>query len=119
MAMDDDFNTSQATAVIFDFVKEVNKVISENDNLSKKFYEEVKNYLQSTAENILGIVNFASLQKEPENTIENELINLLIEVRLEAKKKKDFMLADKIRDELKTLGVLLEDKKDKTTFKRV
>ena len=68
-AMDDDFNTSQAVAVIFDFIKEVNRVISENDNISKAFYLNVKDFLNKTAGDILGILDFNTLNavKPPVN----------------------------------------------------
>jgi cysteinyl-tRNA synthetase len=116
-AMDDDLNTSQAVAVIFDFVREVNKMISESENIDNEFFMDVKHFLQSTAASVLGIVDFDIV--ESASSIEIELIDLLIRIRSEAKQEKNFQLADKIRDELKSLGIVLEDSKDGTVFKRV
>lgn len=116
-AMDDDLNTSQAASVIFDFVRDVNRVIAEYGNLDVSFFKEVKSFLQSTAEDVLGIVDFNA--GESESSIEKELIELLIKLRIEAKKEKNFSLSDKIRDELKSLGIILEDTKEGTTFKKV
>ena len=116
-AMDDDFNTPQAVAVIFDFTKEVNRVIAENETIGKEFYSEVKNFLQKTAVEVLGIIDFDSLKSGSDGRLESELIELLIKIRQDAKNNKNFKLADSIRDELKDLGIQLQDSKDKTTYK--
>lgn len=116
-AMDDDLNTSQAVAVIFDFVREVNTVINETEKIDNQFFMDVKNFLQSTAASVLGIVDFDN--EDNASSIEKELIELLMRIRFEAKQGKNFQLADKIRDELKALGIVLEDSKDGTVFKKV
>jgi cysteinyl-tRNA synthetase len=56
--MNDDFNTAQAVAVIFDFVKEVNRTIAENEKINTTFYNSVKAFLERTAVGVLGIMNF-------------------------------------------------------------
>ncbi len=118
-AMDDDFNTPQASAVIFDFVREVNKTIAENENINVKFYNDVKEYLQNTAEGVLGILDFSNSSAQSNGELENDLIELLIKLRLDAKKEKNFALSDKIRDELKNLGIILEDSREKTSYKKI
>ncbi len=118
-AMDDDFNTPQAVAVIFDFTREVNRIIAENENISKEFFTQVKDFLQKTASDVLGIVDFEAGKAESDGKLEGELIELLIKIRQEAKKDKNFKLADSIRDELKDLGIQLQDSKDKTTYKKI
>lgn len=118
-AMDDDFNTPQAVAVIFDFVKEANKVIAENENIDAGFYRRLKDFLFSTADSVLGIIDFNNLEKaETTASLENELIELLIKIRNKAKVNKNFALADEIRDELKNIGIVLQDLKDKTAYKK-
>ncbi|HSD64886.1 MAG TPA: cysteine--tRNA ligase [Ignavibacteriaceae bacterium] len=117
--MDDDFNTPQAAAVIFDFVKEVNRVIAGNVNISREFYSGVKDFLNKTAVDVLGILDFNSLKTESDGKLENDLIELLIKLRQDAKLEKNFKLADKIRDELKELGILLQDNKEKTIYKKL
>ncbi|MDH7604258.1 MAG: cysteine--tRNA ligase [Melioribacter sp.] len=117
--MDDDFNTPQAVAVIFDFVKNVNKLISENEKINSEFYNNVKEFLKDTAENVLGIIHFDSLyENKKSEVIEDKLIELLINVRLALKKEKNYALSDFIRDELNKLGIILQDSKEGTTFKR-
>ncbi|OGU73906.1 MAG: cysteine--tRNA ligase [Ignavibacteria bacterium RBG_16_34_14] len=115
--MDDDFNTPQGVAVIFDFVKEVNRTISENENINVKFYKNAKSFLEKTAEGILGILDFDNLSKTSDGKLEGDLIEFLIQLRTDAKKEKNYTLADKIRSELNKLGVVLEDSKEKTTYK--
>jgi len=115
-ALDDDFNTPQAVAVIFDFVKETNKTISENANLKVNFYITVKNFLVKTADEILGIISFEEKEMRQDSGLENELIKLLIDLRLKAKTEKNFKLADDIRKNLETLGVILKDTKEGTDF---
>lgn len=116
-AMDDDFNSAQAVAVMFDFTREVNRAIAENENLNKDFYNNVKSFLKKTAEDVLGVISFQ--KKEILPSLEDDLIELLINIRTEAKKEKNYALSDKIRDELKNLGVILQDTKDGTSFKKV
>ena len=117
-AMDDDFNTPQAVAVVFDFIREINKVISENEDINYTFYEEVKKFIKSTAEDVLGIADFNFLDQKSGKSLEDDLIKLLIDFRIKAKNEKNFKLADEIRDELKKLGIILQDKKEKTIYKK-
>jgi len=122
-AMDDDFNTAQAVAVIFDFTKEVNRIIAEfassEENISSEFYKNVKEFLERTAVGVLGIMNFNADDNLSKAGIDVEHIQQMIDKRTEAKKEKNYALADKIREELKELGVELKDSKDGTTFKVV
>jgi cysteinyl-tRNA synthetase len=116
--MDDDLNTPQAVAALFDFVRDVNKTIAEDGKLSSKFYLKVKEFLSKTAQGVLGIVD---LEKSPiqGSSIEIDLIEFLIRLRTEAKKEKNFTLSDKIRDGLKELGIELKDSKEGTTYRKV
>ena len=115
-AMDDDFNSAQAIAVMFDFTREINRVVAENGNLNKDFYNNVKSFLKITAEDVLGVISFQRKENLP--SLEDDLIELLIKIRNEAKKEKNYTLSDKIRDELKKLGIILQDTKDGTSYKR-
>lgn len=115
-AMDDDFNTSQAVAVIFDFVKDVNRVVAPLDNVDVSFYNDVKTFLTKTAENVLGIVDFNKTTAGDDKLV-NDLIELLIRLRTEAKQNKNYQLSDSIRDRLKEIGVILQDSKEGTTYK--
>lgn len=117
-AMDDDFNSPQAVAVIFDFTRAVNKIIAENPEANAGFYLKAKEYLVKTASEVLGIVDFNALRGGDSKSLENDLIELLINLRTDAKKEKNYALSDKIRVELNNLGVVLQDSKEKTTYKK-
>ena len=114
--LDDDFNTPQAVAVIFDFVKEINRTVADNDNLHLNFYIDAKKYLINTADNVLGIMSFEEKESKQDSSLENELIKILIDIRLRAKSEKNFQLADDIRKKLDSFGIALKDTKEGTDF---
>lgn len=121
-AMDEDMNTPQALATIFDQIRETNKFISTNENeFSTIYYEIKKSYdsLKEKLENVFGIaieVENAMKEEEGENMeLTKKLIELLIKLRSEARSEKNFKLSDEIRDELKALGVEIKDNKDGST----
>jgi len=118
-AMDDDFNTAQAVAVIFDFVKEVNRRITETEHISVEFYKNVKVFLEKTAVEVLGVMNFDVDDKSANKNIDVNFIQQMIDRRTEAKNEKNYTRADKIREELKELGIELKDSKEGTTYKIV
>ncbi|URZ03416.1 cysteine--tRNA ligase [Clostridium felsineum] len=98
--MDDDFNTADGISVIFDLVKDININVS---GKSSKVVVENAIALMRELGKPLGI-----LQKVQKHSLEDE-IQGLIEQRQNARKNKDWALADKIRDELKARGIVLED----------
>ena len=121
-AMDEDMNTPQALATIFDQIRETNKFISTNESeFSTIYYEIKKSYdsLKEKIENVFGIAIEAknALKEEDGENMEltKKLIELLIKLRSEARSKKNFKLSDEIRDELKALGVEIKDNKDGST----
>ena len=121
-AMNEDMNTPQALATIFDQIRETNKFISTNDtDFSTIYYEIKKSYdsLKTKIENVFGIaieVENAVKEEEGENMeLTKKLIELLIKLRSEARSEKNFKLSDEIRDELKALGVEIKDNKDGST----
>lgn len=115
-AMDDDFNTPQAVAVLFDLMRDVNKDLSMNDTVDSKYLEQVKSLLDKTGIEVLGIIKQPG-DNEGSKGLEEELIKLLIDLRLKAKNEKNYAFADEIRNGLEKLGVTLRDSKDGTTFR--
>ena len=101
-AMDDDINTAGAISVLFDIVKEINTFIGEKNTMSKQMVEFSLGMIKELAD-VLGL-----LKKEREDTLDSE-IQSLINQREQARKEKNWALADSIRDELKSRGVILED----------
>ncbi|AFN75280.1 cysteinyl-tRNA synthetase [Melioribacter roseus P3M-2] len=116
--MDDDLNTPQAVAVIFNFIREVNKVLDGGAKVNSKFLEDVKKFMTDTAQNVLGIVNFEKLEGNKKEALDDKLIELLIDIRQTLKKEKNYQLADLIRDRLNELGIVLQDKKEGTSYIR-
>jgi cysteinyl-tRNA synthetase len=100
-AMDDDLNISVALAALFDFVREVNKLL--DDNVLSK--EEAEVYeLMMRFDKVLGVVGeIKRKEKLPKEAEE------LIRKREEARKAKDWEAADKIREQLRSMGIILED----------
>jgi len=121
-AMDEDMNTPQALATIFDQIRETNKLISTNEGeFSTIYYEIKKSYdsLKQKIENVFGIaIETENAVKEGDGEsmeLTKKLIELLIKLRSEARSEKNFKLSDEIRDELKKLGVEIKDNKDGST----
>ena len=106
-AMDDDFNTPEAVAVLFDLANEVNKSASLEDIALLKNLGDTLGLLQSDAE--------AFLQG---GQAENIDVEALIQARVQAKKDKDFAKADAIRAELLDAGIVLEDTPQGTTWRK-
>lgn len=99
-AMEDDINTADALAVIFDLVRDANTHLKAES--SKKLVQKTYDVFK-TLTHILGIV-----QKKQEITLDEE-IEALIEKRQQARAAKDWATADKIRDDLRKRGIILED----------
>ena len=111
-AMNDDFNSAQAIAALFENLKAIRKLITENNSPSN--LDQIKIFMHSVVEEVLGIWPGDSAGGNGELT--SGLVELLIEIRKDARTNKDFALSDKIRDDLKELGVQLMDGKEGTTF---
>ena len=100
-SMDDDLNIAPAFAAIFGFMTEINKIIG---SISRDDAKKIKDAM-------LGFDSvFGVMQKEREK-IPKE-VKELAEKRLEARKQKDWELSDKLRDEIKSKGYIIEDTKD-------
>jgi len=104
--MDDDLNISKALAVIFDFMRDVNKLI-----ISKKDAKEIYNVMFNFNK-VLGVL------EEKEEKISKEIQDLINE-REKARKNKDYKKADEIRNELRKKGFIIEDTKEGPRLKKV
>ncbi len=122
LAMDDDFNTPEAMAVLFDLANEVNKSKSLELASLLKNLGNVLGLLQRDASEFLqGIIQTTSIQLESgeaNKMIDSNAIDSKILARIAAKKAKNFAEADRIRKELAEFGVVLEDTPQGTTWRR-
>ncbi|MBI4546688.1 MAG: cysteine--tRNA ligase [Ignavibacteriae bacterium] len=117
-AMDDDFNTAHAIAVLFDITHEVNSALSEG-KVSKVLLEKVDSILSELGGTVLGIIPVRlEPQSDAERSLEADLIQLIIDLRDEVRAQKLWSLSDKIRNGLTKLGIVVEDKKEGTIWRR-
>lgn len=108
-SMDDDFNTAQAIAVLFDLTREINRAREANYNVAEA---------QRTLAELLGVLGF-TLEEPTKPPLDAEsFIELLVQVRDELRQAKQWQLADAIRSRLARLGIVLEDTPNGTVWKR-
>ena len=110
-AMDDDFNTADAIAAVFEFVKWINT--NAGDGSSSGFVKDLKDRLTALT-SVMGLV----IERKEEDSDLASYVEAKIEERQAARKAKDFAKADAIRDELKEKGIILEDTLDGVKWKR-
>ena len=108
-AMDDDFNTADAIAAVFELVKYINTTA--DGTRSKEYLESLLERLRSLTD-VLGII-----VDRKEEMLDAD-IEAMIEKRQAARKEKNFALADQIRDELLAKGIILEDTREGVKWKK-
>jgi cysteinyl-tRNA synthetase len=108
-ALNDDLNTPILISHLFEAVRIINSAIAGNEKVTKEGTEELKKLFDEFAFNVMGLVAEESLSN---NQILSDVIELTLNERLEAKKRKDFEASDRIRNKLTDLGVEIKDTKD-------
>ncbi|MDQ3005919.1 MAG: cysteine--tRNA ligase [Chloroflexota bacterium] len=109
-AMDDDFNTPLALAALHELVKAINTARDNNAT------DEQLQAAQATLRELTSVVGLR-LQEKTGSGDADKFIDLLVKVRSEVRKQKLWALSDQIRDQLKELGVMIEDTKEGTTWR--
>lgn len=109
-AMDDDFNTADAISAVFELVKLSNSTISEES--AKAYLSELKKEIETLC-GVLGIIT-----EKKKEALDSE-IEAMIEARQQARKSKNFALADELRGKLLDMGIVLEDTREGVKWKRV
>ena len=116
-AMDTDFNTAQALGAIFTLVSKVNKSLSTLDEAAAPVLAQAYQVLTETCQ-VLGIYD-VEVQEDDGNNVQqrDQIINLLLEIRQDARNRKDWETSDKIRDRLKELNIEIKDTREGATWK--
>ena len=137
-AMDEDLNTPEALAAIFDFMHKINQMIDKKE-LSKKNAEEILEFIyeMDTVLGLLGIqaghIDLKALQSDlfeviknfaPERDIKQtaeveELMAAVLDIRASLREQKDYKSSDSLREELRTIGIIVEDAQDGPKWKLV
>lgn len=120
-AMDDDFNTSLALAALFDVCKEVNTMVNDKAfsgdagtvaglKAVQAFFEEMNT--------IFDVIVPKAEEEAADDGLANDLMEMVMTLRANARKNKDWGTADFIRDELKKLGIVIKDTPDGSTWEK-
>ena len=115
-AMDDDFNTPIALASLNTFLTKMNSVLSQNESITAGTLQKIFETLDAIGE-VFGLYRRRMKPESSDERITDGLVQLLIQLRNQARKKKDFETADRIRNQLKDLSIVLEDEKTGTVWK--
>ena len=110
--MNDDFNTAETIACLFDLLSMMNTAKQQKIKLSIEALKKLKATYQGFLIDVMGI----SAPSNATSEVLPEVMEVLLEVRQGARDKKDFALADYIRDRLSSIGIQVNDKEGKATF---
>jgi cysteinyl-tRNA synthetase len=123
-AMDDDFNTAIAIASLFDYVRVVNKFIDQHGLEAKKPAAELATLdaMMLTLRELTGVLGLFLEPPQKAGGVDEglvaKLMELVIEIRANARKSKDFATADLVRNKLTEAGIVLEDRPDGTGWSK-
>ncbi len=109
-AMDDDFNSPIAISHLFDGIKTINNAAAGKGSMTLDDLGKCRQFYEMAVRDIMGLVPEKRVPGDQELIV--ELIKLLLQMRTDARKNKDFDMADRIRDEMARLGVEVMDTKD-------
>ncbi len=114
--MNDDFNAPAALAVLQDLTRQVNTLLNKSGPQTQGTLEAIDQIYRELGGDVLGIVP-DQLDRSGDAGRENGLLQLLVDLRAEARSRKDWTTSDQIRERLNKLGVTLEDRPDGTLWK--
>ncbi|WP_088163049.1 cysteine--tRNA ligase [Sphingobacterium sp. G1-14] len=114
-AMDDDFNSPVLIAELFEIVRIINSIYDGKAKVTAEGLEGLQVFMKEFVEDILGLRND---QTSASDDID-DVMNLVIKLRNEAKANKDFVTSDRIRDELNSIGIQLKDSKEGTLWNKI
>lgn len=114
-AMDDDFNSPVLIAELFEVVRIINSIYDGKLTINQADLEDLKSFVHAFVFDILGLKD-----DQLENTDNvDDLMQIIIDLRNDAKKNKDFVTSDRIREHLTAIGIQLKDSKDGTLWNKI
>lgn len=113
-AMNDDFNTPILIAHLFDAVKQINLIKEGQQGITQEERDQLQSVFNAMVHEVLGL-DVQPLEREDSNVL-GGVMELLIQLRNDARADKDFATSDKIRDRLIDLGIQLKDNKEGTSY---
>lgn len=115
-AMNDDFNSPLLVAQLFEGVKNINALAAGKAQLTEQDLAEFKAKINAFVFDVLGLATTAESasisDSNGDETLLNDVVNYLLQMRLDAKKARDFATSDRIRNELTALGITIKDTKE-------
>jgi cysteinyl-tRNA synthetase len=114
-AMNDDLNTPQAIAVLFDATRDINSKLATKP--PKSYINAAKKFFDDLLGEILGVVLDSSDAGQADTSVLDGLLQLIMTQRQEARQRRDFKNADGIRNRLAELGITLEDTAEGSRWK--
>jgi cysteinyl-tRNA synthetase len=115
-AMDEDFNTPAGFGALFEMLREANTLLRSESGMDEESRSALVTFLRRVGVDLFGVLDEEKADAAGSEALAG-VMQLLIDLRAEARKDKQFALSDRIRDGLKELGIVLEDSRDGTIWK--
>lgn len=115
-AMDDDFNTPRAIAALFDLSKEVNALLASGQPISRGTLAAIDGFYRELGGRVLGIIP-DNLTQEVGSELVEGLMNIILGIRQQYRQARDWEQADVLREQLKELGIIVEDRPEGPTWR--
>lgn len=116
-AMNEDFNTPQALAVLFDFTKEINRYLDSNEDISAGTLTAMDKTFRDLAGKVLGVLPEKAQPGAADSEVLDGLMRLILDLRQQYRAARDWSSADAIRSRLNELGIAIEDGPNGTTWR--
>jgi cysteinyl-tRNA synthetase len=116
-ALDDDLNSPVLLSYLFEGVRFINSVADGSEKIDAEGLKSLKDLYKTFVFDILGLKN--EEDEKSDSKLTDDLVKLIIDLRQEAKSKKDWATSDKIRSELNNIGISLKDRKDGVDWEKI
>lgn len=118
-AMNEDFNTPKALAALFELVRDVNRYLDQHEDPTAGTLAAMDKMFRELGGKVLGILPDQLEEEQGGGELVNDLMQLLLDLRQEARAAKDWRRADDIRNRLALMGILVEDGPDGSSWRRM